>query len=65
MSFVKPDPQIFAIACASLGLSADEVLMVGDDPRSDGGAVMAGVRTLLLPPCNRDPTTASILFCKS
>ena len=26
-----------------------EVVMVGDDPRADSGAVLAGVRTLLLP----------------
>jgi len=25
------------------------VLMVGDDPRADSGAVLAGIRTLLLP----------------
>jgi len=46
---VKPDGEIFRRACSSLGLPPDEVLMVGDDPRSDGGAVMAGIRTLLLP----------------
>ncbi len=37
------------MACESLGLAADEVLMVGDDPRADSGAVVAGIRTLLLP----------------
>lgn len=47
---VKPDPKIFAVACESLGLTAGEVLMVGDDPRSDAGAVAAGIRTMLLPP---------------
>jgi FMN phosphatase YigB (HAD superfamily) len=50
VGLVKPSPQIFTLACASLGLPVDEVLMVGDDPRSDGGAVAAGIRTLLLPP---------------
>ncbi len=50
---VKPDQRIFAVACEGLGLNADEVLMVGDDPRSDGGAVAAGIRTLLLPPEDR------------
>jgi HAD superfamily hydrolase (TIGR01493 family) len=50
VGLVKPNPQIFTVACASLGLPSDEVLMVGDDPRSDGGAVAAGIRTLLLPP---------------
>jgi FMN phosphatase YigB (HAD superfamily) len=46
---VKPDHGIFDAACASLGLDAGEVLMVGDDPRADSGAVLAGIRTLLLP----------------
>jgi len=47
---VKPEPRIFAAACEALGLSHHDVLMVGDDPRSDGGAVATGLRTLLLPP---------------
>jgi putative hydrolase of the HAD superfamily len=47
---VKPDLEIFSVACESLGLSPEDVLMVGDDPRADSGAVVAGIRTLLLPP---------------
>jgi putative hydrolase of the HAD superfamily len=47
---VKPDARIFTQACSGMQLVSDEVLMVGDDPRSDGGAVSAGIRTLLLPP---------------
>ncbi len=47
---VKPDRQIFMEACNRLGVVSGDVLMVGDDPRSDGGAVSAGIRTLLLPP---------------
>ena len=47
---VKPDPRIFAAACESIAVDAAEVLMVGDDPRSDGGAIGSGIRTLLLPP---------------
>jgi putative hydrolase of the HAD superfamily len=47
---VKPDAQIFAHACSGLQLTNDAVVMIGDDPRSDGGAVSAGIRTLLLPP---------------
>jgi HAD superfamily hydrolase (TIGR01509 family) len=46
----KPDPRIFATACASIGVEPTATLMVGDDARSDGGAVAAGIRTLLLPP---------------
>jgi putative hydrolase of the HAD superfamily len=47
--FVKPDHHIFDAACASLGLTAADVVMVGDDPTADSGAVRAGIRTLLLP----------------
>jgi putative hydrolase of the HAD superfamily len=47
---VKPDSRIFILACESLGVAPGEAMMIGDDPRSDGGAVSAGMRTLLLPP---------------
>jgi FMN phosphatase YigB (HAD superfamily) len=46
---VKPDRKIFDAACDSLGLASDQVVMVGDDPRADSGAVLAGIRALLLP----------------
>lgn len=45
----KPDPRIFMLALEYLGISASEALMVGDCPERDGGAVHAGIRTLLLP----------------
>ncbi len=50
IGLVKPDRQIFREACHRLEVVSGNVLMVGDDPRSDGGAVSAGIRTLLLPP---------------
>ena len=46
----KPDPAIFAIALELIGLSAPEVLMVGDRGTHDGAAIEAGIATLLLPP---------------
>ena len=46
---VKPDHRIFEAACDSLGLGPEQVVMVGDDPHADSGAVRAGIRTLLLP----------------
>jgi putative hydrolase of the HAD superfamily len=46
---VKPNAQIFVRGCASIGVEPRHALMVGDDPRSDGGAVAVGMRTLLLP----------------
>jgi putative hydrolase of the HAD superfamily len=40
----KPDPRIFALALAALGLAATEVLHVGDDPARDiAGACRAGL----------------------
>ena len=50
----KPDPQIFALALAALGLSAVDrstVVHVGDSLRYDvAGALAAGVRPLHLDP---------------
>jgi HAD superfamily hydrolase (TIGR01509 family) len=45
----KPDPRIFAAACAALGADPAQTLMVGDHPEADGGASAAGLRTLILP----------------
>ncbi|KUO19441.1 HAD family hydrolase [Streptomyces dysideae] len=38
----KPDPRLFATACTALGAEPDDVLMVGDDRRADGGAAALG-----------------------
>ncbi|MDN0196497.1 HAD-IA family hydrolase [Streptomyces sp. S.PNR 29] len=38
----KPDPRLFATACADLGVDPRETLMVGDDRRADGGAAALG-----------------------
>jgi putative hydrolase of the HAD superfamily len=38
----KPDPRLFALACAQLGVEARNTLMVGDDRRADGGAAALG-----------------------
>ena len=45
----KPDPRIFTLALDLLDVHASEVLMVGDRPARDGGAVDVGISTLLLP----------------
>jgi HAD superfamily hydrolase (TIGR01458 family) len=45
----KPAGAFFAAALASLGVGADEALMVGDDVESDvGGAMAAGLRGILV-----------------
>ncbi|MFJ5773922.1 HAD family hydrolase [Streptomyces sp. NPDC093094] len=38
----KPDPRLFRIACEALGAEPEQVLMVGDDRRADGGAAALG-----------------------
>jgi FMN phosphatase YigB (HAD superfamily) len=46
---LKSEGKLFEIALRELGLGPAEVLMVGDNPANDGTAVLAGIRTLLLP----------------
>lgn len=38
----KPDPRLFKVACDALGVAPQDVLMVGDDRRADGGAAELG-----------------------
>lgn len=38
----KPDPRIFRLACERLGQPPENLLMVGDDRRADGGATELG-----------------------
>jgi HAD superfamily hydrolase (TIGR01509 family) len=45
----KPHPRLFMLALETLGVRASDALMVGDRPDRDGGAVLAGIPTLLLP----------------
>ncbi|HEY3060199.1 MAG TPA: HAD-IA family hydrolase [Chloroflexota bacterium] len=46
----KPDARMFRAALDAVGVAPHEALMVGDRARRDGGAVDAGITTLLLPP---------------
>jgi HAD superfamily hydrolase (TIGR01509 family) len=46
---VKPDPELFRIACRDAGVRPDEALMVGDSHLADGAAVLAGMTALVLP----------------
>ena len=45
----KPAPELFEAACTVLGVEPEAALMVGDNHHTDGGAVEAGLQTLLLP----------------
>jgi HAD superfamily hydrolase (TIGR01509 family) len=49
----KPDPAVFRTACSLLGAAPADTLMVGDNPMTDGGAVAAGCRVLLVPPADK------------
>ncbi|MEO3756128.1 HAD-IA family hydrolase [Streptomyces sp. B6B3] len=44
----KPDPRLFRLGCAVLGLPPEEVLMVGDDATADGGAAALGCAVRLV-----------------
>jgi HAD superfamily hydrolase (TIGR01493 family) len=45
----KPAPALFTAACEALRTAPAETLLVGDSHLADGGAVLAGLTTLLLP----------------
>ncbi len=44
----KPHPRAFEAVADRLGVDVGELLHVGDDPRTDGGASGAGARSILL-----------------
>ncbi len=45
----KPDHRIFDAALSMLRAPAERCLMVGDNPRPDGGAAALGITTLIIP----------------
>jgi putative hydrolase of the HAD superfamily len=47
----KPSSEFFSALCQSVGLPANQILFVGDDPINDvEGAVKAGLRAVLFDP---------------
>ena len=46
---MKPDPELFRIACRDLNVPPALALMVGDSHVADGAAVVTGLTTLILP----------------
>ncbi|MCP3803630.1 HAD family hydrolase [Allokutzneria sp. A3M-2-11 16] len=46
---VKPEPDLFRIACAELGVEESRALFVGDDPVKDGAAARVGLAVYVLP----------------
>ncbi|MGH8860698.1 MAG: HAD family hydrolase [Jatrophihabitantaceae bacterium] len=54
----KPDPAIFELACAELGVAPERTLMVGDNADTDGAAAAIGCRFVLVDPSpDRAPNT--------
>jgi HAD superfamily hydrolase (TIGR01549 family) len=45
----KPHKRMVDAALATITAKADQCLMVGDNPRADGGAAALGIATLILP----------------
>ena len=55
---MKPDREIFELACADLGLTGPDVVMVGDSATNDGAATQVGARFVLVDPApDRAPDT--------
>ncbi len=47
--FIKPDPRLFSVACALLGVAPESAVYIGDNPENDvSGAKMVGMRVVLL-----------------
>jgi HAD superfamily hydrolase (TIGR01450 family) len=58
----KPEPPLFRIALARLGLAADQAAMVGDSVESDvAGGRRAGMRTVLYAPDGAAPGAADVV----
>ena len=46
---MKPDPELFRIACRDLDVAPARALMVGDSQVADGAAITTGMTALILP----------------
>jgi 4-nitrophenyl phosphatase len=58
----KPEPPLFRLALAALGLRPDEAAMVGDSVPSDvGGGRAAGMRTVLYAPDGAPADAADVV----
>jgi HAD superfamily hydrolase (TIGR01509 family) len=48
--YIKPDARLFTVACERLGVSAEQVLMIGDSEEADGGAAKIGCAVAFVDP---------------
>ncbi|MBQ6644721.1 MAG: HAD-IA family hydrolase [Saccharopolyspora sp.] len=47
---IKPDAELFRLACARLDVAPEEALMIGDSEEADGGAAQIGCAVEIVPP---------------
>jgi Predicted hydrolase (HAD superfamily) len=60
VGLVKPDRRIFEHTVHLLGSTPSRCLMVGDSPLHDGGAVRAGIPTVLVPRSGDGPDLSRV-----
>lgn len=56
----KPHRRIFEATADALGVTLSDLIHVGDDPRTDGGAERAGARSILLGECSLETLTTRL-----
>jgi FMN phosphatase YigB (HAD superfamily) len=56
----KPHPNIFEATADALGVTLSDLIHVGDDPRTDGGASRVGARSILLDECSLEALTVRL-----
>jgi putative hydrolase of the HAD superfamily len=62
VGLLKPDPQIYRLACEHLGIAAERCLYMGDGgSRELSGAVARGMDAVQLQPRDEDPDDARLL----
>ena len=58
---IKPQPEIFAVACERIGVEPAEALMIGDSAEADGGAAALGVAVRIVDPLPVDERPHALL----
>jgi FMN phosphatase YigB (HAD superfamily) len=59
--YAKPGPELFGVALDALAADPARTVMVGDDPRSDAGALSAGIAVRLLPAAPPHPAPRGLI----
>jgi FMN phosphatase YigB (HAD superfamily) len=56
----KPHPHIFEATADALGVTLSDLIHVGDNPRTDGGAARVGARSILRDECSLEALTVRL-----